>query len=407
MNNNGYGRAPSVENAREEPPGAGDLHSLSSILHSGPGLRGSGSRHGPLAFSLLEMIGVLAIIAILAATLTPVVIRRIDRAAWTKEVADLGAISNALVMQVLKSKASFDETTWAAAAANWTQWPVTNITTTPRGYSRVCLLDTNGWLGGFPAGSPFTQTTNGTSSPNNARVLIVSTIATALPVSSGRPGNASFNDVWYTPARAKPSTWTTWKGSGDDLVIQRINLTPLFCQLILNNKWTNIAAAFTIDTNTSAVFVPMTPPNAPWNSYYVAGTVLGLNSNSVVQTRQVLTRNTSFVFENGSWIGQIMNGPTTTNIATTFASSAVAFFDALWNSDAANKGAKGSSQSAVLSAMANFMLDYTMWADTTPPFNTHGVTPIGQVPIVQLLSTESGNIDTYAGSGNWGLLFNK
>ena len=153
--------------------------------------------------------------------------------------------------------------------------------------------------------------------------------------------------------------------------------------------------------------MPQTPPNAPWNSYYFVGTVLGLNSNTVVQTRQVLTRNESFVFENGSWLAQIMNGPTTTNLSTTFANSAINFFNALWNSDTGNKGGKGSSQSAVLGAMANFMLDYTMWADTKPPFNTGGVSPIGQVPIVQLLSTESGNISTYAGSGNWGLLFNK
>jgi type II secretory pathway pseudopilin PulG len=339
------------------------------------------------------MIGVMAIIVILAAALFPAVIRQVDRAAFTKEVNDLSAISNALVLQLLKSKTGFDETTWAAAAANWTQHPVTNITTTPRGYSRAFLLDTNGWLGGFPAGSPYTQTTNGTSCPTGARVLIVSTIATALPVSSGRPGNVAFNGVWNSPARAKPSTWTTWKGSGDDLVIQRLNLTPLFCQLILNNKDTTGAAMFTIDTNMAALPVPATPTNAPWNSYYLAGTVLGLNSNTVIQTRQLLTGNASFVFENGSWIAQIMNGPATTNLSTTinYAKCAGNFCNAPLN----RYTHSGCSQPAVLCAMANFMLDYTF---CTCNGN------LNQQPMAALMSFEAGNIGSYCGSGNGGLL---
>ncbi len=56
-----------------------------------------------MAFTLIEMIGVLAIIALVAAAITPVVIRRDDLAALSKETADLSAISSALQLQILRT----------------------------------------------------------------------------------------------------------------------------------------------------------------------------------------------------------------------------------------------------------------------------------------------------------------
>src|SRR6266568_3201747 len=70
-----------------------------------------GSRHpGARGHTLIEFIGVLAVLAILALALTPVVIRRMDSAAWTKEVNDMTAISNALVLQTLKNYSIPDAT---------------------------------------------------------------------------------------------------------------------------------------------------------------------------------------------------------------------------------------------------------------------------------------------------------
>ena len=53
------------------------------------------------------MVGVLAVIAILAAVLVPGIIKRLDYAAWAKETSDLGAISNALVLQVISEQQHF------------------------------------------------------------------------------------------------------------------------------------------------------------------------------------------------------------------------------------------------------------------------------------------------------------
>src|SRR5439155_10836791 len=102
-----------------------------------PGMR---PRH---AFSLIELIGVLAVLAILAVVLIPVVIKRVDRAAWTKEVADLGAISNALTLQILRSNSIPNEANWSQAVANWVFRPASAITNNPRHYNRVFLIDPN------------------------------------------------------------------------------------------------------------------------------------------------------------------------------------------------------------------------------------------------------------------------
>src|SRR6266436_2349719 len=51
-----------------------------------------GQRKRARGHTLIEFIGVAAVLAVLAAALVPVVIRRMDQAAWTKEVNNLGAI---------------------------------------------------------------------------------------------------------------------------------------------------------------------------------------------------------------------------------------------------------------------------------------------------------------------------
>ncbi len=363
------------------------------------------------AFSLIEMLGVLAIIAVLAALLVPVVIKRVDRAAWIREMSDLGSISNALTLQIVRNKWVPNETTWAQAAANWSMVPTAQITTTPRGYNRVYLIDPNLSLSGpNNSGSLFLQTNNtGLSSrPLNARLLLVSALARSnLPLTSGKTLTAAnFADLWNTPTGVKPASLAaSWPGTGDDICLQRLNLEPLFCQLILNNHDTNGTAAFTIDAN---VANPTAVPygGLGWNGWYLSGSVVGLNSNYTAQTRHVLKGNISFVFENGAWGGQINNGPASTNLGVNFSATAVAFFNSMLNPNSqSSHGSQTVDQSAALGAMLNFMMDYTMWANDSPKFNKYGVTDIKKLQIWDLLDKEGigsqpanvGNVQYYTG----------
>src|SRR5262245_44241417 len=245
--------------------------------------RASGVRAG--GFTVMELIGVMAIVAMVAAAIFPSVIRRIDQAAGTRETSDLNVIADAYTQYSLRKKNVPGVSTWASNLANHMSLPVASITATPRGYARACLVDMNLSIDG--GGLSYTQTTNGTTKPVSAPVLLISSQAKALPVSSGIPSSAEFNAIWDAPEGIKPSgsTWASWTGKGDDLRIKKLNLEPLFYQLILVNHDKAAVGRFSIDG--SAAF-PVPTTNG-WSSYYMDGTAVGLHDASgALQTRYVL-----------------------------------------------------------------------------------------------------------------------
>jgi prepilin-type N-terminal cleavage/methylation domain-containing protein len=351
------------------------------------------------AFTLIEMIGVLAVVALLAAAIIPAVIKRLDWAAYTAEQNGLTGLTNALLQQVYLNKSvpsSSSATAWAQSAANWLNLPVSEILTNARHNARAYLVDTSGWLGSSDALNGYVQTTNGTAfTPTNARVLIVSSIGKPLPLASGALSPRDFDEIWNTGYLQKPASWNGWSGSGDDLVIQRMTYTPCFNRLILLNHFTTNGAAFTIDPYTTSP-VNLSDPSSPsyyiyttngWDSYYVAGTSLGLCSNTVLQAKVVLVQDSSYVFENGAWQGTIVTGtvgtnPNTNNPADDFSGIASAFLQSGWlpyntqnksfflnpPAGSTNYIPQGSPQD-VLSSMESFMVSYTSWANTTPSFN--------------------------------------
>jgi hypothetical protein len=174
--------------------------------------------------------------------------------------------------------------------------------------------------------------------------------------------------------------------------------------ILINHDGTN-APTFSINTtNTTTV----TTNGTGWNSYYLSGSVVGLcDSNSMPQARYVMSRNISYVFQNGEWNGQtdyIGIPMASTNSASAFVTAATAFFGSAWNPGAANNGGNAADQSSVLCAMANFMADYTFWANvSTSPF--YAPPSIGtNLPMNQLIQGEAGKLGTYSGIGTNGLL---
>ena len=362
-------------------------------------------------WTLIESIAVLAVIAILAAFLVPPIIKRVDRAAWTAETANLNAIADGYTQSILRTKTIPSHTTWTNAVASQMSLPVSAISINARRYARAFYFDQNLDING--AGLPYTQTNTGATKPASARVMIVSSLATALPsgLPSGRLSSSDFDPIWNTPEGAKPSTWTAWAGSGEDLRIKKLNLEPLFHQLILfSHDPTNIPAPFSIDRGTTNI-VGSGPPG--WNKYYLESSDLWLlNSNTNLQTRYLLNRSLSFIFESGSWRGQIQGGETFNDTNGVAASAFLTLAKTFYNKSVSTAATgTGASPSAVLVTMYTFMFDYVFWATQCPQFDYHGYpggTPTG-LPEYNMLdqmgqnsSPGGASVDAY--SGNNGLL---
>ena len=349
------------------------------------------------AYSLLELVGVLAILAILVAALVPPLIRKIDQAAWSKETADLSTMADALQQSVLRSKTIPTYTGIPAAIANELALPLSAITNTPRRYTRAFLVDADLRING--AVLPYTQTVStAISQPVKARLMIISSQALALPVASGIPSATAFSDIWDAAENTKPASWTNWAGKGRDLRIQRINLEPTFHRLVLVNRDTNGACRFSINS-TNSTAVPAGP--AGCDAYYLDGSVVGLHDRTgTTVTKYLLKRDISFVFERDQWRGWIGPGDPYYTTADAFARESADFLAADWNTNSK----KGASQTGVLVAMYVFMFNYTLWAEECPlRFSYHGTTSISQVPeysILDSLGKNQGGGILYDASGN-------
>ena len=292
------------------------------------------------AFTMIELIGALAVIALLVGVIAPSVVRRVDRAVWTKETADLQAIADSYAQYILRKKTIPACPNWATTVADEMFLPVSKITTNSRGYARAFLVDPNLRLGANGgSGLPYTQDANGSAAPISARVMIVSSLTCPLPVASSDT-NADFNTLWNTSENTKPATptWDAWPGKGEELQIKRLNLERLFYQLVLVDRDPANPARFSIDTNSPVMIVPT--GGLGWNKYYFDGTVVGLHAtNGLVQSRHRLTRNISFTFDAGAWPGDKIPGrPPSDGTGAEFVEHALAFLNTATSPYAAKGG---------------------------------------------------------------------
>ena len=321
------------------------------------------------AFTLIEMIAVLAVIAVLAAVLVPALIKQLDWAAGQSEASALKRFGDGLRASILKNRAIPDQSSWAQVIAATVGMQTNDVFKNPRNVARVYLIDPALRIGPSSTSQllPYAQSTNGAATPANPRVMILSSLAQALPVSSGT--NAAFDTIWNTADGAVPadSAWSGYK-RGDDLKIQRVNLTPLFHQLFLNNI-TNSNCGVTFDSATNRITT-----NA-FSGYYLDGTVLSLYWTNTLVAQQVLTRDCGFTFDGTGWHGSLLNAPTPSGGGGSGSGSFsnLDFILPLFLATT-NNPRSGQSPLAVFTALTNYMMTYKTWANTNfaasgPAFN--------------------------------------
>jgi len=176
-------------------------------------------------FTLIEMIGVLAIMAILAAVITPNALRTLDRAAVRAEAETLHNLGEQAKL-FLKAKGwapglnpiAANRLSWDQDLATFADISPAEILTNKRQMARSYIYE--------PTASP-------------RRVLIISSMRTglALPLAANINAVPLFDNIWDTADGAVPPAGTSWAGwtawrntlngtAGDYLVIERVNLAP-------------------------------------------------------------------------------------------------------------------------------------------------------------------------------------
>jgi hypothetical protein len=162
------------------------------------------------------------------------------------------------------------------------------------------------------------------------------------------------------------SSFTTWINNGGkagDLVIQRINLDPLFHHVILVNGYIPPAHGYFSINGSSPAPVPY--GGSGTNTYYLDGSVLGLyDTNSNLMAQEIIKRDLSRVFEYGLWRDQIYAGTTNGFLAGLDLLAASFFVSA-----APIGSTNGATPPGVLGSMASYMEGYMSWAAMSPCFS--------------------------------------
>jgi type II secretory pathway pseudopilin PulG len=337
-------------------------------------------------FSLLELIGVLGVIAIMATLLIPPIIQQMKLAAAEQESMALQRMAQGFKDHVLRNKQIPDETDWAQVIATELGLHAEDVRSNKYA-ARVYLIDPALRIGAVNGTLPYTQANSGSvvePASSSWRLMIVSSLDAGrpIPVASGVGEATSFNNIWNAPDGAVPAEWPgTWLNHGDDLKIQRINLATLFKRVILSNYDSPSSGNFAMDGNT-----PGSIPAEGVNAFFIEGTVVSLlDSNQVVESRQLLRWPVTFVYERGSWRGQIFQGLKLTDDDLYPASTL--FLKSSLNAHAGS----GATPAAVVDAMAGYMTNYANWA--AAGFPGAGAPTLNDVQSAQAaLNNASGNL---------------
>jgi len=344
-------------------------------------------RYNPsLGFSLIEMIGVSAVIAILALALAPALIKQLDQIAGDKETARLKAFEAAFRQGVLKTKTIPSEGGWAQMIATNFGIQIAQVTNNDRSVPRLFLIDPEFFQSGGGGGSlPYIQTNSGftvsgvSTAPFSPRLMILSSISVPLINLSSGPGSLTgpnaFSNIWNTAEGTMPVNWT-WTGKPDDLKIQRINLVDSFVRLNPNSDGTSSSGQFVID----GIWTNAIPVGVTYSAffYYIDSTMMDLYdcTTPTPQYTEILHHSKSFSFSYCNWQAgdqfftqRVISRPGPFDLQLAADSFLALGSDnprrTLWN------GSPVSRQN-VLDSMIEYMTNYIIWASNSFAGNVPG-----------------------------------
>lgn len=217
----------------------------------------------------MELIGVIAIIAILSAVIAPNLFRGIDAAFAKAEEENLANLVAALRMYSEQTNRipSAAATDWASAIASRIDVPEADVQANRRSFRRALYFDPR-FFTSTDSSFPGYQQTSGLTSPLvSPRAILVSDLtrnAPAAPTTS-----AAFNAIWDQD----PSAIVL---EGPKVYLQRINFRSMFHRVVLNNQHT-IQPAYGLGTGSqNAIPAAVGGIDGTLTRYVMGGTELRL-----------------------------------------------------------------------------------------------------------------------------------
>lgn len=192
-------------------------------------------------FTLIEMIGVLAIISTLAAVLVPNVVKGIDEVVSEAEGRNLTALSSALDTYASSQKRIPNAAGWVAALGTVINMSTNKINLNERSFRRGYYVDPRFFTATATAFAGYTQTNGVTAVPFSPRIMIVSDLTRNAPAAPTTA--AAFNAIWNQTAGATVV-------EGPRVRVQRIHMGSTFLPVLFTNQFTT-AVAYRIESRPS------------------------------------------------------------------------------------------------------------------------------------------------------------
>lgn len=168
------------------------------------------------AFTLIEMIGVMAIMTILAGVLTPNILRSIERAAVRAEADTLHSLGEQVKLYLRDNTVPPTSAVpptlpnWTTQLATYASLNSTDILTNRRQMTRLYVPD------------PVVA---------NQRAMLLSSMRTGVAMPTAANISANFQTIWNTVEGTVPVSggWGAWNANNIEyLVIERVNLAAVY-----------------------------------------------------------------------------------------------------------------------------------------------------------------------------------
>ncbi|MEM9622478.1 MAG: type II secretion system protein [Pseudomonadota bacterium] len=251
-------------------------------------------------FSLLELIGVMAVMAILAGALAPSVFQMLERGYQDAEKKSLAAIADSLSGYIRANKAIPDENinNWSTAVADFAALPPQRVTLNDKNFQRRLYVDPNFFTTANQVFPGYVQDLGLGSPPNSPRLMLISSLEGS--VSPVLNTTARFGDVWQ-------QSGSPVIVESDTVLIERINLAGWFNRVVLTNS-AGSQAGFLVEAGTEgAVAAASGGVDGVRTVYVLTDSRLGLNvapyPGGVTQRQLIVSRDVSLRYQTdgSSW----------------------------------------------------------------------------------------------------------